>query len=411
MLNRKILKICLLVLFMPLLSILCPIGVNAAAPVITIDPVAMTANSSNAMCFGWDSVYTLGYDQLGNRYGTSILGLGFEARTELAERFSIDELTADEVTVYVDSDDCGTTQGAGYQARVGEASNDPADNDNGSDYVTFGTSGIYETITIVLDELDGDSNNFLIPDGTSVSIGIAAVTGQSLITPTTPGNYTVVVEQLIFQDFSRPLYTEFLDTQFLYIGNANQVNITATLDPSISLVVTDTGNDHRCNFGTLTADKIQTCKYSATVTTNIGTGYTGYIEQNQPFETNVNGEATPIPGTGGNNEVDADPATLTGYGEYGIGIQTTDTTTMPTYTGDCDDYDESGSNGGGTNLPAQSLASSNTPIAFASYTAPVNGIAVTGHGVTQFCSGVRITYATPPGIYTHILTITVVGNF
>lgn len=187
---------------------------------------------------------------------------------------------------------------------------------------------------------------------------------------------------------------------------SGDVNITATLDPSISFVLKKPNNEvitsqYSCNLGTLTTNAIQTCGFSAQVTTNIGTGYTGYIEQDHPFQTTANGETHPIPGPAG-VVVEANDA-LTGFGEYGVGILTTDNTSWQQFSGTCASYD-----GLTTDLPAQAITGNNDRNIFANYTAALNGI---DHGLTYFCSGVRITYATPPGTYSHMLTVTVVGNF
>ena len=93
------------------------------------------------------------------------------------------------------------------------------------------------------------------------------------------------------------------------------------------------------------------------------------------------------------------------YGEYGIGIKTDDTTSWPEFTLDCsDDYDDQSVN----DLPAQEITGNNNRNTLTSYTSPVNGV---DHGLIDFCAGVRIKYDAPPGIYSHTITITIVGNF
>ncbi len=177
------------------------------------------------------------------------------------------------------------------------------------------------------------------------------------------------------------------------------VNITATLDPSISLLL----NANTCALNILTTDTIQTCGFNATVTTNIGTGYSGYIEQNHPFQTTVNAVTTVITGPDTDNVINGSDPLSGAYGEYGIGIKTDDTTSFSEFTGNCVDYDD-----GTTDLAANSLVSDETRYSFATYDAAVNGV---NHGLTYFCAGVRIKYTTPPGQYDQTLTISVVGNF
>jgi hypothetical protein len=391
MLNRKILKLCLLVLLLPMLTILIPSQVNAAPPAITITPVQIETGGSNQdFCFGWTSSGLANTDNL-------IIGLKNDA-ADANLRFDVEGLTASEVTFYT-----GTSTCSGGTARATETG---STDDNGMDKISIinrATSWVfgqlYVGIILNFDSLDGTGNPLVIADA-PISIKFANVAGNSVLTPPTSGNYKVFIEQYV--DLSSPAEIDFMDEQLIYIGNLNQVNINATLDPSISLALSSTA----CDLTILDATKIQTCGYTATVTTNIGTGYTGYIEQNHPFQALVDGTTTAI--TGPTNSLIEAGAGLSGdYGEYGIGVLTEDNTTFPEFSAGvagCTDYH----NQSVTDLPATSLAADNTRYAFASYTAPVNGVS---HGLTAFCSGVRIKYTTPPGQYNQLLTITVVGNF
>ncbi len=390
MLNRKFIIFTLLVLLMPLLTILLPLPVNAAPPAITITPVQSAVSTNVDYCFGWASSGLANTDTLFVLFPTN--------ETDANIRFDVEALTASEVTFYV-----GTSTCSGGTSRATETG---STDDNGQDKVTIVnratswiTAGMYVGIILDLDSLDGTTNPFIIADSTPISIGFANVAGDSVLTPATAGNYKVVLEQIV--EGTNPTEVDWFDTQLLYIGDLNKVNITATLDPSISLAL----DTNTCNLGILAVDAIKACGYTATVTTNIGTGYTGYVEQNHPFQSIVNGVTTAITGPGNSViEGDEDPNPLSGdYGEYGFGIQTDDTTSIPEFTGACGDYDDAV-----TDLPATSLAADNTRYAFASYTAATNGV---DHGVTAFCNGVRIKYTTPPGQYDQTLTITIVGNF
>jgi hypothetical protein len=389
MLNRKILTLCLLVLLMPMLTILFPLQANAARPTITISPVqTITPGDSQDYCFGW----TTPLDSAGTILdGTKDLVFAFETRSAEGERFDLNTgVTNDEVTFYIGDDTC-TGDGAGedVEERVTEGI---LGTTSGHDVAYTTTYGLFPGYVVLVISLDSDVD---VAELTPVSVGIKAVTGDSVKTPTTAGNYKVIIEQNVTG--TTPTVTDWLDTQLLYIGELNQVNITATLDPSISLAL----DASSCQLGLLTVDAIQTCGYTATVTTNIGTGYTGYIEQNHPFQTTVNGVTHAIPDPVGVVVEGTDA--LTGFGEYGIGIQTDDNTSWPEFSGTCASYDALT-----TDLPAQAITGNNSRNIFATYTAALNGI---DHGVTSFCSGTRITYETPPGNYDQLVTITVVGNF
>ncbi len=360
-------------------------------PVITITPLQADPSDPAPVnvdyCLGWDSAGLANTDNL---------VIGFEARTNVNENFDLSGLTYEEVSLYT-----GTKTCSGGTERATENTGTNQDNDH-DQFSYLGVSNGFDVMNINLDSLSG-GNPFVIADSTQISVKFHNVAGNSVKTPVTPGNYMVKVQQEV--DGSNPKIIDWMDTQLLYIGNQNKVNITATLDPSISLLISN--NDCASGLGILSQELIQACGFQTTVTTNIGLGYTGYIEQNHPFQTTVNGVTTSITGPVDDliNGLD-DPDLLSGtYGEYGFGVKTDDITTFPEFTGDCPDYDE---DTGYSSLPATSLAGNNTRYAFATHDAAVNGV---NHGLTYFCAGVRIKYTTPPGQYDQTLTITVAGNF
>ncbi|MCX6745212.1 MAG: hypothetical protein NTX82_06860 [Candidatus Parcubacteria bacterium] len=182
-------------------------------------------------------------------------------------------------------------------------------------------------------------------------------------------------------------------TYFVMQPQSAQVNVNVQVEPEISLVL----SDNSCNLGTLTTSDIQTCGYSATVATNAVSGYTGSIKQDQGF---TNGTSVISPAIDYIYDTEAISAQ---YGEYGIGIDTTDTASyLPAYTGNCSSY-----TGHSADLPAKGLVDTADHI-FATYNGPTDGV---NQGVTNFCHGTRIKYDTTPGLYSHTITITVIGNF
>lgn len=201
-------------------------------------------------------------------------------------------------------------------------------------------------------------------------------------------------------------------TYYVVPEKIGTVNITATVEPELSLSL----SANSCSFGVLDATKIKTCGYNVSVATNARSGYTGSISQNHGFETNVNGVNHEIEGENDTPlQIDASGALSGEFGEYGVGIQTADTTDWPEFTGLCSTYNNQAT----TSLPAKAVDWStladpdaylgdNIENVFATNSEPVDGV---NDGLTYFCHGVRITWDAPPGSYDQLVTITVVGNF
>lgn len=392
MISRKILISCLIIILLPLLTVLIPLEANAAAPTITIDPIAAATNTNFDMCISWASADLVNTDDL---------TVVFENSATATARFDVEALTASEVTFYYDSNDCGVADNGGdYEARLTETGTDDANDHDKITIITRALGAILGIDDWVGFSINLDTNTsvgaFNIADSLPISIGIANVAGNSLLTPTDAGNYKILIQQAVS---GTQTDVDWLDTQLLYIGGDNLVTITATLDPSISLSITEAN----CLLGILSQTQIKTCGTQATITTNIGTGYTSYIEQDQSFQSNVNGVTHEI-GDPGDALIEASGAMDGTYGEYGISILTDDTTGWEVFSGACADYNEQSI----TPFPAQQLAGDATRYTLTSYTTPVNGV---DHGIIDICAGVRIGYDTPPGIYSHTLTITIVGNF
>ncbi|MCX6744115.1 MAG: hypothetical protein NTX82_01165 [Candidatus Parcubacteria bacterium] len=294
-------------------------------------------------------------------------------------------------------------------------------------YFTYTTISAFNEIGFDLRNLNiqaGDTATFTI---NSISIGYpvsepplpwsdwsAAVTNPSGSSITSPqGRYIEYKANFSTSDTSASpmLYDVTINSEDAIFLDDN-VNITASVDPTLSLAI----SNNACTLGLLTADAIQTCGYNASVTTNAPNGYTGYIRQNQGFQSTNGTVTSEIKGENDTPlQIDAS-GTLSGlYGEYGIGIQTADTTDWPEFTGLCSDYDDQAI----ISLPAKAAdwSTSADPDAylgnnidniFASNSEPVDGVTL---GLTLFCHGVKIKWNAPPGSYSQIVTITAVGNF
>ncbi len=176
----------------------------------------------------------------------------------------------------------------------------------------------------------------------------------------------------------------------MYAIGDNTVDITGTVDPTLSLVLSATS----CDLGVLTSSTIETCSYSTTVTTNATSGYTGYLQSDAGL-------------VSGSNEINAvaDAAVTAAAEEYGVGTDTTDTVgaTFIDYaaTDTCANLDA-----GTTAVPTGGL--NNSAQSYVTASAPVDGSST---GVTTLCHAAAITGTTPAGSYTQTVTVTVVGNF
>ncbi len=266
-------------------------------------------------------------------------------------------------------------------------------------HVAWETDINWQDVYIYYTKYNGLADDWVKSDGTA---GIETI--LTALSPNGGGQPRLALRNYFFPEIIYYGYSDDVGKSDIYFVSetnsaGNDVTITATLDPSISLLL----NANTCALNILTTDTIQTCGFNATVTTNIGTGYSGYIEQNHPFQTTVNAVTTVITGPDTDNVINGSDPLSGAYGEYGIGLKTDDTTSFSEFTGNCVDYDD-----GTTDLAANSLVSDETRYSFATYDAAVNGV---NHGLTYFCAGVRIKYTTPPGQYDQTLTISVVGNF
>jgi hypothetical protein len=179
----------------------------------------------------------------------------------------------------------------------------------------------------------------------------------------------------------------------------NQVTISGTVDPSLTLTLSDV----TCPLGTLSVTNIKTCSYDATVGTNATNGYSTYIRQGAGL---VNAAADEITAVAVAEDVTPGGDTAPVDEQYGIGVDTQDTTDIfPDYSAvdTCANLDSQAVNA----LPSEPLTTNDQR--FATYTAPTdNG---TTHGKTTLCHGASIIATTPAGVYSQVVTLTVVGNF
>ncbi|MEI6462455.1 MAG: hypothetical protein WCO33_02180 [bacterium] len=106
----------------------------------------------------------------------------------------------------------------------------------------------------------------------TVGSGTIAVAASKLVSSATGGNYSIVITTAA--DYGAFLY---------YVGNTNQVKVTATVTPTLSFAIRNTadsaeqatvGGLKTCVLGVLTTAAVGTCSYRLKVSTNAASGYT-----------------------------------------------------------------------------------------------------------------------------------------
>ena len=324
-----------------------------------IIPEPATPNTDTEFCIG-ASVPTAG------------LPAGYRSEFEFASGFDLSDLTisdtvADsEVVIYT-----GTKTCSGGTARITEAT-PTADNDR-------------DAATV-----NGQKIDFTLEDAfvgsTEFSVKFRSQTDTSIVTPAA-GNYILIAR--VYDDTSALL---IVDADFIYVGTANQINISATVDP----ILTFTLSDSTCGLGTLGTSGLSTCSYSSEVSTNATTGYTAYIKADGNLRNATNSITNVADGTVGV----ANSSGVSTEEEYGVST---------TKAGATIDQNDSGSDCATLNaqlttaMPGTALSTSDQ--SFATASGPVAADSAT------LCHAAVIMGTTPAGAYAQRVTITVVGNF
>jgi hypothetical protein len=309
-----------------------------------------------------DTEYCLGLD-----IGGAGVPAGYDVELEFLAGFDLtgivisDTEANSEVVFYT-----GTTNCTGGTARITEDT-PTADNDRDAASV----SGQKLAITLE-DAIAGSS---------TVSMKFRTQAGNSIVTPGTAGNYLMTLRLL---DGTGAL-ADF-DGTTLYVGNLNEVDISAEVDPSLSLSLSSSS----CDLGTFSTTTVETCQYNSTVSTNAANGYTAYIRDDGNLQ---NTNADDIDDVAGGT-------TAAGSEEYGIATSDTDTVdiTAKQSSAECTSLDNGSS-------PVNALPLTTSDQTYATSTGPVDTDAVT------VCHSAAISATTPAGAYTQIVIITAIGNF
>lgn len=184
---------------------------------------------------------------------------------------------------------------------------------------------------------------------------------------------------------------EIYFTRWLY-DQAGQVDISAAVDPALSLTLSST----TCNLGTFSATGLSTCSYDAQVSTNGSSGYIAYIKADGTLRNATNQVADVADATVGVTNSSG----VSAEEENGVSTSKASETIIENDSG------ENCANLAGqliTAMPASALSSSDQ--SFASSSGPVSADTAT------LCHAVVITGTTPAGVYAQTITITIVGNF
>ncbi|OGY42381.1 MAG: hypothetical protein A2Y82_04470 [Candidatus Buchananbacteria bacterium RBG_13_36_9] len=364
---RKKRLIFILTIFLLMLTLLpFSSGDVLAASSMVIQPHQADVSSSVEYCFG-----TYSWGGFGANYKMAV---EFHADFDLTDLTISDTDTASEVSFFV-----GTSQSTpcvGGTERIAEATA-TADNDRDFAEITGNTfeitleDAVTDSIWVGIkfkDKTDGDSN--------------------AVVTPADVGNYMT-----IFRVFDDAGAVELFTADLLHIGGANQVEISASVDPSLSLTL----SANTCALGTFSTSQINTCSYSAAIATNAPTGYTASIKDDGNFRD-------------GSNDIDDVSGGAVADGTEAYGVSTTDTGATISQINDADtdppdlinQDDCTIMNGDTIHANASAITTANQSFSLA--TAPASE-------TVYLCHAASISTITPAGTYSHIATITVVGNF
>jgi hypothetical protein len=223
------------------------------------------------------------------------------------------------------------------------------------------------------------------------SFKIVQKAGATIITDSTAGNYSIVGSEK-FTTSGQPTAAI---RDFIYVGDLNKVNITADVDPSLTLTLTTTA----CNLGTLDKDNIKTCSYGAEVSTNAATGYTGFLKADGTFRNSTNH----ITDVSGGSVAAASEA-------YGVSTTSLAPGVTISRINDIEpnfEYNQADCTG----LNAQSSIAMDASVLTTSDQSFAGATGPTDIETTYVCHAVGITATTPAGSYSQLVTVTAVGNF
>ncbi len=314
-----------------------------------------------------------------------------------AAMYTTQKASAAGVTVSVSPNEIAATTTTAVQVSF----TSPAEYASGDTITLTWDSGVTLTnATTPTTDADGDATN----DGSS------SVSGQTYTYTFSASTTTASSGGVTFDmQVSAPtgIYSvAIVDSQgnygaaLIYVEDANDVLVTAQVQPQLSFVIRnagDTADTNTCDLGVLTTTSVSTCSYRLKVATNAASGYTISVKTDGDLRKSGSGDVA--------DALDIDPVTedtvvTAGTEAYGIAFNGGSITSGGTVTevGDFNDDDTPLYNTTVTNLLTAS--SNNNPLASGDTT---NTSLVT-HRAT-------VDADTATGNYTQVVTYYVVANF
>jgi len=263
-----------------------------------------------------------------------------------------------------------------------EASPGTADNGAAEVIITNGAAGnTNPEILVTLDSNSGTAPNF-----TAAAHTLAVTTGQ-LESSAIASNYSQVV-----------MTSSEVGIGMMYVADDNDVLITATVAPNLSLIIrntADTADTNVCDLGELSTSSVSTCDYRVAVGTNASGGLQVQITSDGDLD------------TAGGDTIDAvteDNTVTAGTEDYGIAVtgataggETGGAFTNPiTEDGDFNDDD--------TPIPTSATN-------FLSYTSAFQYTQGTTTTSTLVTHRAAIDAATMAGSYDQVVTYTITATF
>ncbi|MCC7304303.1 hypothetical protein IT418_02735 [bacterium] len=252
-------------------------------------------------------------------------------------------------------------------------------------------------------DADGDST----PDG-SASVSLQTYTytfSASTTTANSTGvdfcvNYSATTGNygLSFTDSKTVPSNNDYGSALIYVGSANVVTVTASVNPALSFIIrnsADNGNTNTCALGVLSLIAVNTCSYRLKVTTNAGSGFVVQVNSDGDLRKSGSGNVAD------NLDIDlvAEDSTVTsGIEGYGIAL-----------TG--------GSITGGTVTEAGDFSDDDTPLPISSATNILTTNGTNNPGGTDTTNTALVTHRaamdgdTTTGNYTQLVTYTVSASF
>jgi hypothetical protein len=266
---------------------------------------------------------------------------------------------------------------------------------NDTIYVVYDTAAYTGTPTATVNSNSATVSS--VTGGVSLQLASGSYTSpiivelSGLTTPVTAGNYSFMVTTDVGSE------SDFGGV-FQYVGEANYVNVTAYIAPTLSFVIRnsdDTTNTNVCDLGLLTTTSVKSCSYRLKIGTNASSGYSVLAETTLLEDSNLNSIDPAAAGTAGTGGTEI----VAGTENYGVVITPGANTTV-----------QSAYNAGATNAVDYEIVG--TPESILVSTSPsspeASGDLVDTHLVTHQAA---IGIDTLSSFYSQTVIYTVIPNF